>query len=265
MVNRVWAHYFGRGLVNPPDDLNLANPPSHPQLMDWLAGQFIESGYDLKWLHRTILNSQAYQRSSATTPQNARDERNYSHAKIRRLPAEVAIDPILQATASDAVAKTWTQKTTQRKIAQHPRSFQARGIDYSLLIFGKPLRTTNCDCERQAQPTLIQAIYRRNDQELLGWLERPDGWLMQMAKELDESLRIESKAASTVTVKRSDVEREQLEAFIVQAYRRTLSRSPNSDEMETSLQHLSSAENHVEGLRDLMWALLNSREFITNH
>ncbi|MEO2015903.1 MAG: DUF1549 domain-containing protein [Fuerstiella sp.] len=267
-VNRIWAHYFGIGIVDSPDDFNMANPPSNKALLSWLSDQFIANGFDIKWLHRTIANSHTYQRSSVTTPTNRTDERNFSRSLVRRMPAEVTIDAILRATARDDVAAKYLSDCTVRKIGQHPKSYQVRGIDYSLLVFGKPRRMTNCDCERQDQPTLLQSLYVRNDSEVLGWLERSDGWLMSVAKELGQPLSTETKA-----VQRSPNEKIET-AFandartielIGDAYLRTVNRKPTAAELQTSLDHISTTENTVEGLRDLMWALLNTQEFLTNH
>jgi hypothetical protein len=276
-VNRIWHHYFGVGIVEPPDDFNMANPPSNKALLDWLSEQFIAQGYDMKWLHRTIASSRSYQLSWKPNDTNRADERNFSHALIRRMPAEVTIDAILQATANDARMKTWSSNTTARKIAQHPRSIQARGIDYSLLVFGKPLRTTNCDCERQGQPTLLQSLFVRNDTEMLEWLERKDGWLVETAKTLGETLAPETTAAKPTAVKpgktKNPVEPTKtpapedavLDGLIAQAYQRTVSRSPTGAELARGRKHLAASENTIEGLRDVMWALLNTQEFLTNH
>ncbi len=101
-VNRVWATYFNVGIVNPPDDLSLANPPSNAELLDYLADGFVKHGYDMKWLHREIVNSRTYQLSWRPNETNRLDQRNFSHAVLRRLPAEVAYDAVREATASDA-------------------------------------------------------------------------------------------------------------------------------------------------------------------
>ncbi|MGZ0174930.1 MAG: DUF1553 domain-containing protein [Planctomycetales bacterium] len=98
IVNRIWSQYFGVGIVDAPDDFNLENPPSNPQLLDWLAKDFRESGFDMKHLHRTILNSRTYQLSWKPNDSNRLDERNFSHARLRRMPAEVLMDAISQAT-----------------------------------------------------------------------------------------------------------------------------------------------------------------------
>ena len=243
-VNRIWAHYFHVGIIDPPDDLNRANPPSNKALLDYLAGEFIRRDYDMKWLHREITSSRTYQLSWRPNATNRTDERNFSRAMLRRLPAEVAIDAIRQATASSRQLRE--SGLQDRKIGAHPRSYQARSIDYSLLIFGKPLRTTNCDCERQDEPTLLQALYVRNDRELLEQLDRRDGWL----HELDAL---------------SPADRPSNDELIRTAYLRTVSRSPTETELRDCQQHLDEAEGQIEGLRDLLWALLNTQEFITNH
>jgi hypothetical protein len=267
-VNRIWAHYFGIGIVDPPDNFNMANPPSNKALLSWVSDQFIAHGFDIKWLHRTIISSHTYQRSSVTTPTNRTDDRNFSHALVRRMPAEVTIDAILRATARDDVAARYLAESNGRKIAQHPKSYQARGIDYSLLVFGKPRRTTNCDCERQDQPTLLQSLYVRNDSEMIGWLERSDGWLTNVAKDLGQSLSTETKAARPNPGEQTEkifADDEKTSELIGNAYRRTLNRKPTAKELQTSLDHIATTENTVEGLRDLMWALLNTQEFLTNH
>ena len=270
-VNRIWHHYFGVGIVEPPDDFNMANPPSNKPLLDWLSEQFVANGYDMKWLHRTIANSRTYQLSWKPNETNRDDLRNFSHAQIRRMPAEVTIDAILQATANEARMKTWSSNTSQRKITQHPRSIQARGIDYSLLVFGKPLRTTNCDCERQGQPTLLQSLYVRNDTEMLEWLERSDGWLVETAKKLGQTLTLETKpvkpasAKPTESVQTPTPDDSVIDDLIEQVYQRTVSRSPTESEIARGREHLKSGENTIEALRDLMWALLNTQEFLTNH
>lgn len=244
-VNRIWAHYFNVGIINPPDDLNQANPPSNKALLDYLVKGFIESGYDMKWLHRTITTSRTYQMSWRPNDTNRNDTRNFSHSVLRRLPAEVAIDAILQATANHEKATQFVNKVDGRKISQHPKSYQARAIDFSLLVFGKPLRTTNCDCERQDEPTLLQSLYVRNDEEMLSNLTRADSWLTQL--------------------KKTDHKQAEYHSLVQEAYLRTLSRFPDEIELKESQQYLKSTSTLNEGLHDLMWVLLNTQEFITNH
>ncbi len=244
-VNRIWANYFNVGIIDPPDDLNLANPPSNRALLDYLVEDFIKHGYDMKWLHRTVVSSHTYQRTWRPNRTNLKDERNFSHAIVRRLPAEVAIDAIAQSTVNDAKLAGAHDLVAQRKIGQHPKSFQTRSIDFSLLIFGKPLRTTNCDCERKNEPTLLQSLYVRNDAETLQSLTRADSWFSQLKTE---------KATATRT-----------DEVIRSAYLRTLSRLPSESEVQTGREHIESSGSLLEGLEDLLWALINTQEFITNH
>ncbi|MEZ6131758.1 MAG: DUF1553 domain-containing protein [Planctomycetaceae bacterium] len=263
-VNRIWAHHFGVGIVDPPDDFNMANPPSNKALLSWLADQFIRHGFDMRWLHCTILTSHTYQRSSAVRESNRSDDRNFSHALVRRLPAEVTMDAILRATARDDVASGYPDHTNTRKIAQHPKSYQARGIDYSLLVFGKPRRTTSCDCERQDQPTLLQSLYVRNDTETIGWLERSDGWLQSIAGELKQTLPSDLKP-NEFAVAAEFADDERTAALVQNAYLRTVNRDATADELRIALQHISKSRNTIDGLRDVLWALLNTQEFLTNH
>lgn len=244
-VNRMWANYFNIGIIDPPDDLNQANPPSNKALLEYLAQGFIDSGYNMKWLHRTIASSRTYQLDWRPNDTNRADQKNFSHAVPRRLPAEVAVDGLLQATGNDKLLDQVASKVDQRKIGQHPLSFQTRAIDFSLLIFGKPLRTTNCDCERQGEPTLLQALYVRNDQELLDMLDRQDGWLSQLTA--------------------GNLAELSFEEFIQAAYLRTLSRRPTDVELSDCRAYLAEQEDRAAGRRDLLWALLNTQEFITNH
>lgn len=244
-VNRIWASYFNVGIVDPPDDLNLANPPSNGPLLDYLTTAFIKSGYDMKWLHRTITTSRTYQLSWRPNETNKTDERNFNRSVIRRLPAEVAVDAMIQATASSRVLKYRGIKLAQRKIGQHPKSYQTRSIDYALLIFGKSLRSTNCDCERAMDPTLPQALYMKNDQESIARLNRPDGWLAELKKR-------------KLTAKDVD-------GLIREAYLRVLSREPDKRELADCRGHVKQSKTIAAGMSDLLWALLNTQEFITNH
>jgi hypothetical protein len=244
-VNRVWAMYFGRGIVDPPDDLNLANPPSNKELFDWLASEFIAHKFDMKWLHRTIAGSDAYQRSRETNGSNRQDDHNFSRALVRRLPAEVAVDALLQATGNQRRLDSVATDLKGRRIGLQPTADLSR-TEYSLAVFGKPLRLVNCDCEREAEPSLLQSIFMRNDAETLAALNRPDGWLAELAKP-------------------GATEKTSAEALIREAYLRTVNREPSAVELARALQHLQGAKSLPAGMGDVLWALLNTQEFITNH
>src|SRR5581483_9668234 len=149
-VNRVWACYFNVGLIDPPDDLNLANPPTNPALLDYLATAFIKSGYDMKWLHRTIANSRTYQLSWRPNDTNKHDEKNYSHAIVRRLPAEVVYDALTHATASDTTLSFLHEDPVKTRAIGYTCGLSSgkKAEGYALNLFGRPPRTINCDCER---------------------------------------------------------------------------------------------------------------------
>ena len=182
LVNRVWANYFSRGIVEPTDDLSLANPPCNHELLNYLVSGFIENGYDLKWLHREICLSDAYQRSWRPNETNAQDERNFSRAVPRRLPAEVAYDALVMATTNDQRAATFTTDLDDRAV-QIPGVGRNRnnGPNYALTVFGRSIRESNCDCDRSAEASLLQVIFTRNDNDMHEMLSRKDSWVTQVA------------------------------------------------------------------------------------
>jgi hypothetical protein len=323
-VNRVWANYFSVGIVQPADDLSLGNPPSNKPLLDYLAQGFIDSGFDMKWVHRQIANSRTYQLSWETNDTNKDDQRNFSHAVPRRLPAEVLVDAIQQATASDERVAKMQRDLTGRAIAipgSGARNNRAGGAAYALAVFGRSTRESNCDCDRSAEASLLQTVYLQNDREVLQLTDvRQDGWLEQVAgqlrprasapaapaanqaKQLQSYQRqIEFVRARLEQLKESgnqdavprlqkrlvQLERElqrlappsplepkpatppavaaDLESIVRQAYLRTVSRYPAEDELQKSVAYIAQSEDPVDGVRDVLWALLNTKEFIVNH
>jgi hypothetical protein len=249
-VNRVWASYFNVGIVEPPDDLSLANPPSNKALLDYLAQGFVENKFDMKWVHRTIANSRTYQASWQPNETNRMDEKNFSRAVPRRLPAEIAYDAIQQATASDQIAATMRHDVTNRAIAipaASARNQANAGPAYALSVFGRSIRETNCDCDRSMEPSLLQTVFLQNDRDMLTMIDRTRaGWLDQVARE--------SKAQNTDTAE-----------LVRQAYLRSLSRYPTDDELSRSVQYIAESSDTITGLRGVLWALLNTKEFIVNH
>jgi len=317
-VNRVWAVYFGRGIVEPADDMNLANPPSNAELMRHLAAGFVKSGYDMKWLHREIVNSDTYQRSWQPTPSNRLDEKNFSRALIRRLPAETVFDAIAMATASTAGQVKFAADLEHRAIGPNASiSGQTKGGDsYTLTTFGKPARLANCDCERTSDPTLLQTIYTRNDPALLGLLDSAkregSGWIEEVrrasgpeiapAKLQAELVRLEGYRAKAVEKfaerakaqllaekegQKHDAQLQELDQRITrmkeelaearpgrpvdlerameEVFLRTVSRLPTAAELGQARQDVAAAPDPVQGLRELLWAMLNTREFMVNH
>lgn len=256
LVNRVWASYFGRGLIDPPDDMNLANPASNEPLLAYLAAQFVAHGYDLKWLHREILNSDAYQRSwqvsGAGPANNARDVRYHSRFALRRLPAEVLFDALVLATASDESGQKFVhdrEAVLARAIGLASNYSGARDErGYALQLFGKPAREANCDCERATEPNLQQTLYMQNDDALLQLIERKDGWHQQV-----------------LTFELQDNQWQDVHRVIDTAYLRTLSRLPREEERVAAAKYLTEGSSPAAALRDLLWALVNTKEFVVNH
>ncbi|HRJ09008.1 MAG TPA: DUF1549 and DUF1553 domain-containing protein [Prosthecobacter sp.] len=245
-VNRVWANYFNRGIVHPPDDFNPANPPSNEALLDHLAQGFVASGYDMKWLHREIVNSHAYQRSWEPNATNAGDERHFSRAVPRRIPAEVVYDSLAQIVAAVGELEEVRENLDRRAVGH--LSMRMAGT-YAMNIFGKPARATNSDCERSADPSLLQSLFLRNDPIMQGRLD-DGGWLREL----------ETRHSSSAQPPRAE-----LEPLIREAWLRVLSRPPRTTEQERALAHFSKAASTAGGMRDLLWALLNTKEFILNH
>lgn len=327
-VNRVWASYFNVGIVNPPDDMNLANPPSNGPLLDYLAEQFIAHEFDMKWLHKEILNSRTYQLSWQPNSTNRLDERNFARAVPRRLPAEIAWDMLSQAVSNDEQFASYSTSVEDRAIAlpgAGQRYASRNGSGYALAIFGRSIRESNCDCDRSEEPSLLQTIFLRNDSQILDMLDGRDGWLAQVAKEngikfTAKSPTSKSKAAAAKlaqarktyskrlkeqnaalakaktrgdkrqiariqsqikTMRKKwakyagvDTDTDEGDAkadsidiakAIEDAYLRTLSRKPMEHEVDIANQFIADAKDQMDGLRGVMWALLNTKEFIVNH
>jgi hypothetical protein len=255
-VNRVWANYFNVGIVEPPDDMSLANAPSNQALLDYLARGFIESGFDMKWVHREIANSATYQRSWQTNETNAADERNFSRSVPRRMPAEVTYDALQIATASDERAARLQAELDGRAIAMAspPRNANNGGTQYALTVFGRSTRESNCDCDRSMESSLLQTVYLQNDSDVLSMIKGGDSWLGRLNRELGGDSRAASNAKAVDAT-----------ALVERAYLRTVSRYPDASEMKRSLEFIASSSDTVNGLEGVLWALINTKEFILNH
>jgi hypothetical protein len=241
MVNRLWAHYFGRGLVDPPDGLAAANPASHPVLLDELARRFAADNFDLKAVHRQLLNSHAYQRSWQPNATNKHDRRNFSRALPRRLGAEQVVDAIAQATGVPPQFDPKDVPPGTRAIEAAPSRLQG-SESYALTIFGRPQRQQNCDCERSAQPALPQTLYLFNDTELLNKIKKPGARLEKLIGEFADNGKL-----------------------VDELYLWTLSRWPSDKERSETLKYLEKEGDRKELVEDLFWALLNHREFLVNY
>lgn len=236
MVNRVWKHYLGVGLVEPVDDLRATNPPTVPKLWDALKAEFVRSKFDLRHLMRLVLNSQTYQLSSATRPTNEADAKFYSHYYARRLPAEVLHDAI-----GDAVG-------VPERLDGYPYGMKAVQIadpnlnSSFLRMFGRSDRVTACACERGGEVTLPQLLHLQNNEALQSRITTAAGWVYStLAREKDDAAVLEG------------------------IFLRTLARRPREDERAAVTKLLAEGEKRHDVFSDLMWALLNSKEFAFNH
>ncbi|MDY3561156.1 DUF1549 and DUF1553 domain-containing protein [Gemmata sp. JC673] len=241
-VNRVWAHYFGVGLVNPVDDFSLANPPVNARLLDALAKDFVASTFDIRKLERTVLLSRTYQLSYAPNESNRFDKNNFSHAYVRPLMAEQVVDVLNAALGVDETFGGADAEFAGLKMVEVGSSRLASTVSYALRIFGRPPRTTACDCERAMEPALPQTLFRMTDAAVLAKFTSGTGRVAKLAK---------SKLSP--------------EEIVDEAFLSTLSRLPTTKEKADGLEHLKGAKNRTEGVTDLVWALVNTREFILNH
>jgi hypothetical protein len=237
LVNRYWKHFFGRGIVEPEDDLRVTNPPSNPELLEALARRFVESGFDLKELVRAICRSAAYQLSSLPNDHNARDKQNFSRYYPRRLNAEVLYDAINQVTGTRA---GFGGLPPDLRAVQLPDT----GINnYFLTVFGKPMADSACECERTNEANLAQSLYLLNSNEVLGKLSAGGGRAAQLAADAS----------------RSDEEK------VRELYEWVYSRPPLPDELTLAVEHLAKTPAKQQGYEDILWALLNTKEFLFNH
>ncbi|MBM3996451.1 MAG: DUF1553 domain-containing protein [Planctomycetes bacterium] len=235
LVNRYWKHFFNRGLVEPEDDLRVTNPPTNPELLDALAAHFVESKYDLKKLVRAICTSNAYRLSSIPNAQNADDKQNYSRFLPRRLPAEVLFDAIDAVTLSKPVFKGVPAGT--RAVQLPDNQFES----YFLSVFGRPDFASACECERSSDSNLAQYLLFYNSNELMKKIGGP-------------------RAQKFAADKRSHDDR------VRELYLTALSRLPTEKELLDLRAYLSARPQGAQSAyEDVLWALLNTKEFLFNH
>ncbi len=238
VVNVTWAHFFGVGITDPVDDVRVSNPPSNPELLDALAGQFVESNYDIRRIVRGICTSRTYQLSTRTNETNATDERNFSHALIRRQRAEVLLDAISQVTGTPNKFKGLPLGARAVQIADGNTS------NYFLTTFGRASRATVCSCEVKMEPNLSQALHLLNGDATHQRIQR------------------------SPVIKRLLDQKTEPREIVNALYLRTLGREPTTAEANALGKELAAAGNRKETheiLNDIFWALLNSKEFLFNH
>jgi hypothetical protein len=236
LVNRLWGHFLGRGLVHEVDDMRETNPPSNPELLDALARDFVEHGFDIRHVVRGIVNSRVYQLSSEPTPDNADDRQNFARYYGRRLVAEVFLDAVDQATG---VKTRFNGVSSQARAIDLPHEgFGSNFLD----TFDRPRRVTSCECERSSGATLAQVLLLANSDDIETKLAAADGRIARLLGE-----------------KKSDRE------MVDEIYLATLGRFPRDDEREAASRYASGAQDPAAAWQDLLWTLLNTREFMFNH
>ena len=235
LANRYWKHFFSRGLVEPEDDLRVTNPPTNPELLDALAKHFIDSKYDLKTLVRAICTSNAYRLSSLPNEHNADDRQNYSRFLPRRLNAEVLFDAIDSVTASKPAFKGVPANT--RAVQLPDNQFES----YFLSVFGRPDFASACECERSSDANLAQSLLLYNSTELM------------------------KKVAGT-RVKQLASDKRPHDDRLRDLYILALSRGPTPQELMDLRAYLDARSESVQtAYEDILWALVNTKEFLFNH
>jgi hypothetical protein len=244
IVNRYWSHFLGRGIVQMPDDMRVSNPPSNEPLLDALAKDFVEHQFDLKHLIRTICTSNTYQVSSIPTDRNAKDRQNYARFYPRRLPAEVLFDAFDQITGAPlkfvaAKGGGGAGPTKALRAIELPDEAVKTPL---LTAFGKPDRSSACECERSSAATLTQSLYLVASNDLHNKLKDKSGRAAQLAAD-----------PRPVAEKVKEI------------YLWVFARPPIADELKTVEQFLVAGGNRKEVYEDVLWALLNTKEFLFNH
>ena len=235
IVNRLVGHYWGRGLVEPVDDLRATNPASNEPLMLALADHLIEVNFDLKAFTRTLLNSRVYQLNSAITDSNRLDDQNYSRAAIKPMPAEVLLDAMSQATGIPERFNGWPEGYRAIQVWDNklPSLF--------LETFGRPVRQSVCACERGVEPSMAQALHLMNSETT--------------------TVKLEDRRGRAAMLAASDLPPS---AIIEELYLATVSRFPTAQEQELIQRSLTETDDRRKAVEDVLWTLLNTREFVFN-
>ncbi len=239
VVNRYYAHFFSKGLVDPLDDMRVTNPPSNPELLDALAKDFIDSKFDLKHLIRTIARSNTYQLSAVPNQFNKHDKKSYARYYPRRMSAEVLYDAVSQVTGTPAAfpGLPTDKHAPNRAIMLPDESYSS----YFLDVFGRPQRISACECERVSEANLAQALHLLNSAEIQGKLTRGGGRAEVLAKD-----------------PRPDAEK------VEELFLWALARRPNAQQLSVAMENIQArgAASKRLAYEDIIWALINTKEFI---
>jgi hypothetical protein len=226
------------------DDFSLANPPSNDKLLNALAKDFIEHKFDIRHIERMVLNSRTYQLSSRTNETNKFDKTNYAHSYIRPMMAEAVVDVLNSALGT---TEKWPAeiRSGSKAVEVGASQFQNPQLAYAFRIFGRPPRTTACDCERAMDPALPQKLYLMTDQGLLD--------------KFDKNKEPNSRLQTLLSSGKSD------DAIFEEMFLATLTRLPTADERSAFAEYRSRSASRQVAFVDTLWALINTREFILNH
>jgi hypothetical protein len=250
IANRYWKHFLGKGLVEPEDDMRITNPPSNPELLDTLAKQLADSGFDIKQLIRAICTSTTYQLSSTANELNIRDTNCYSRFYPKRLSAELLLDCIDTVTGSFTSFDGMPVGT--RAVELPDTSFAS----YFLTVFGRPDSSTACECERTNSSTLAQSLHLLNSKEMQGKLSADSARAAQWA-----STAVADASLSPVENLRKTAPERIRELYLI-----SLGRYPSESEQTIALEYLMQrADRLKEAYEDLVWGVVNSKEFLFNH
>jgi hypothetical protein len=245
-ANRIWYAIMGRGIVEPVDDFRATNPPSNPELLDALTADFVNHGFDVRHLVRTIMNSRTYQLSSEPNATNASDEFNFARAVVSRLPAEVLLDAQCQVLGAPAEFNGYEDGTRAGEVAgvERVRSREKRAAtgDRFLTVFGKPQRLLACECERSNETTLAQALVLVGGAGLNKRLVAEHNRLDELSADCPDHCDL-----------------------IEELYWSALSRPPTDEELAACSSLLNNTEDRRGALEDIAWALVNAKEFVFRH
>ena len=237
LTNRVWSYFFHRGIIDPVDDIRSTNPPINPALLDALTADFVASKFDLRHLIRRVVTSETYQRGSVPNASNAHDEQNFSRAIPRRIPAEALLDSLVQATG---VAESFGGAPGGFRAGQLP---DANVTSDFLRLFGKPQRMDACECERDNGSNMLQALHFINGKSILGRVQNPA-----------------ARPALLVAKKATDAQ------VVTDLFLWSLARPPTAKELVVGTDFFKTyGDQKLAAAQDLMWALLNSKDFLLVH
>ena len=236
LANRLAAHFLGRGVIEPVDDVRATNPPGNPALLDALARVVTDSRFDLKQFIRTLAASRTYQLSATPNDTNAQDEQNYSRALFKRLPAEVLFDAVCQVTG---VPEKFDGVPSGTRAIQ---LWDSQTQHYFLKLFGRPVRVTACECERNSEASIAQVLHLLNSPNLQSKLSHANGQLARLVASHPDNAKLADELYLTF-----------------------FSRMPTATERQLVAKHLAASPDRQQGVEDYAWSLLNAVEFVFNH